>query len=80
MGVSVAEFRSKNLRTSRAIVAVGNSVLTIVWHLLSDPDAGYHDIGADFYHSRIATRRREHDLVRQLERLTGKPVTLQPAA
>jgi transposase len=29
----------------RAIVAVGNSVLTIIWHLLDDPDASYHDLG-----------------------------------
>ena len=27
--------------TSRAIVAVGNSVLTIIWHLLADPEARY---------------------------------------
>ena len=33
----------------RAIVAVGNSVLTIIWHLLSDPDARYHDLGPDYY-------------------------------
>ena len=71
---------SKRRGRKRAIVAVGNSVLTIVWHLLSDPDARYHDLGADFYQSRIATRRRERDLVRRLERLTGKTVTLQPAA
>jgi len=71
---------SKRRGRKRAIVAVGNSVLTIVWHLLSDPDARYHDLGPDFYQSRIATRHRERDLVRQLERLTGKTVTLQPAA
>jgi transposase len=29
----------------RAIVAVGNSVLTIVWNLLSDPAASYYDLG-----------------------------------
>ena len=39
----------------RAIVAVGNSVLTIVWHLLSDPDAHYHDLGPDYYESRRST-------------------------
>ena len=33
----------------RALVAVGNSVLTIVWHLLSDPEARFHDLGVDFY-------------------------------
>jgi transposase len=71
---------SKRRGRKRAIVALGNSVLTIVWHLLSDPDARYHDLGPDFYQSRLATQRRERDLIRQLERLTGKTVTLQPAA
>ena len=62
----------------RAIVAVGNSVLTIIWHLLSDPDARYHDLGPDYYQARSDSRHRERDLIRRLERLTGKTVTLQP--
>jgi len=32
----------------RAVVAVGNSVLTIVWHLLSDPSARYQDLGYSY--------------------------------
>ena len=39
----------------RAIVAVGNSVLTIIWPLLSDPAASYHDLGPGYYESRINT-------------------------
>jgi transposase len=70
----LARRRGKN----RAIVAVGNSVLTIIWHLLADPDARYRDLGSDFYQSKINTRRRERDLVHQLEHLTGKKVTLTP--
>jgi transposase len=62
----------------RAMVAVGNSVLTIVWNLLSDPDAHYQDLGADFYQSRLSKQHRERDLIRRLETLTGKAVTLQP--
>jgi transposase len=62
----------------RAIVAVGNSVLTIVWHLLADSQAHYHDLGPDFYASRVNPQRRQRDLVRQLEHLTGKQVILQP--
>jgi transposase len=57
---------------------VGNSVLTIVWHLLADPQARYRDLGPDFYWSKVNQRRRERDLVRQLEYLTGKKVILQP--
>ena len=62
----------------RAIVAVGNSVLTIVWHLLSNPDAHYQDLGPGYHESRITTQRRQRDLIRQLEHLTGQKVNLQP--
>ncbi len=65
---------------SRAIVAVGNSVLTIIWHLLADPDARYHDLGSDHYQTKVNTRRRERDLIRQLETLTGKKVSFTPTA
>jgi transposase len=64
----------------RAIVAVGNSVLTIVWHLLSEPDSRYHDLGPDYYQSKINTRRKERELIRQIEHLTGQKVTLSPSA
>ena len=63
----------------RAIVAVGRSVLTIIWHLLSDPDARYHDLGADFYDTRTDTERRKRNHIRQLEAL-GYKVHLEPAA
>jgi transposase len=62
----------------RAIVAVGNSLLTIIWHLLSDPDARYHDLGSDWHQSKINRQRRQRELVRQLEHLTGRKVILQP--
>src|SRR6185312_3255755 len=64
----------------RAIVAVGNSILTIIWHLLSDPDASYHDLGHDYYQPRSDSRHRERDLIRRLARLTGQTVTLQPVS
>jgi transposase len=59
----------------RAIVATGNSILTVVWHLLNDPDARYHDLGADFHDTRYH-QRHQHQLIHQLERATGKKVTL----
>jgi transposase len=62
----------------RAIVALGNSVLTIVWHLLSDPNVHYRDLGPNYYESRISQQRRQRDLIRQLEHLTGQKVALQP--
>ena len=64
----------------RAIVAVGNSVLTIIWHLLADPAATYHDLGLGYYESRLNSQRRQRALIRQLEQLPGQKVTFQPAA
>ena len=63
----------------RALVAVGRSILTIVWHLLSDPDAHFHDLGADFYDTRLGTERARRNHVQHLEAL-GYKVTLEPAA
>jgi hypothetical protein len=63
----------------RALVAVGNSIPTIAYHLLSDPDVGFTELGAD-YHDRLAPQRRRRQLIRELERLSGKKVTLQEAA
>jgi transposase len=63
----------------RAIVAVGRSILVIVWHLLADPTARYHDLGPGFYDTRINADRAKRNHIRQLEAL-GYRVTLQPAA
>jgi transposase len=37
----------------KAIVATGNSVLTVVHHLLSNPEATFCDLGPEYYESRI---------------------------
>ena len=63
----------------RALVAVGNSLLIIAWHLLSDPDARFADLGPD-WHDRLAPLRRKRQLIAELERLSGKKVLLQEAA
>ena len=63
----------------RALVAVGNSILVIAWHLLSDPDARFTDLGPD-WHDRLAPLRRKRQLVAELERLSGKKVVLQKTA
>jgi transposase len=63
----------------KAIVAVGRSILVIVWHLLSDDQAHFHDLGADFYDNRLGPERLKRNHIRQLEAL-GYKVTLEPAA
>ena len=43
----------------KAIVAVGRSILVIVWHLLADPETRFHDLGPDFYDTRVNTNHQE---------------------
>ena len=63
----------------KAVVAIGRSMLVIIWHLLADPDARYADLGSDFYDTRINPERRRRNHIRQLEAL-GYKVILEPAA
>jgi transposase len=65
--------------SQKAIVAVGRSLLIIIWHLLTNPDACYADLGSDFYDTRIDPERRKRNHIRQLEAL-GYKVSLEPAA
>jgi hypothetical protein len=43
----------------QAIVAVGRSILVIVWHLLSDPKARFHDLGAGLLRHPYRSRTRQ---------------------
>ena len=63
----------------KAVVAVGRSILVIVWYLLSDPDVDFHDLGPGYYDSRINPEHKKRNHIRQLEAL-GYKVTLEPAA
>jgi transposase len=63
----------------RAIVAVGRSILIIIWRLLADPTAEYVDLGADHYDTRTGTQRAIRNHIRGLQAL-GYQVTLHPAA
>jgi len=65
--------------TKKAIVAIGRSILIIVWHLLSDDTAAFQDLGSGFYDTRGGTDRTRRNHVRQLEAL-GYKVTLELAA
>jgi transposase len=64
---------------SRAIVAVGRSILVIIWALLSDEEAQFVDLGADYYASRANPERKVRQHLRELQAL-GYTVTLNPAA
>ena len=71
----IARRRGKN----RAIVAVGRSILLIVWALLSDDDAAFVDLGPDYHAARTNPERKVRQHVRELQAL-GYSVTLNPAA
>jgi len=78
---------TKRMPKKKALVATGNSMLTIMHALLSDPDARYTDLGADYYEQRMHARRQARNHVMSLERLgykviiealspdTGQPLT-----
>jgi transposase len=58
---------------------VGRSILIIVWHLLSDPTARFHELGPGFYDTPINAEPSKRNHIRQLQAL-GYKLTLQPTA
>jgi transposase len=62
----------------RAAVAVAHSILTIVWHLLANPEAVFTELGGDYFLKKNPEREQRR-AVRKLEAL-GFTVTLTPAA
>jgi transposase len=61
----------------RAMVAVGHTILTSVWHMLTN-DVVYQDLGGDYFIQRTGRARHTRRLVSQLNML-GYQVTLQSA-
>jgi transposase len=63
----------------KAQVAVARSILLIIWHLLSNPEAKYTDLGHGYYQARLDTDRKLKNHIRQIQAL-GFAVTLTKAA
>jgi transposase len=61
----------------RAAVAVAHSILTIIYHLIQNPDARFCELGGDFFLHKNK-EREQHRAVRRLETL-GFQVALTPA-
>jgi transposase len=57
--------------------AVMRTQLVAAHALLSDPEAGYLDLGPGYYDQRAGTARQARGHVRSLERL-GYKVTIEP--
>ena len=62
----------------KAQAAIARSILVIIFHLLANPEARFHDLGPDFYDNRISRERKIRNHVRQLQAL-GLTVTVTPA-
>jgi transposase len=67
---------TRRIPRNKALVATGNSMLTIIHALLSDPAAACTDPGAGHYEQRMHARRQARTHVKSLERL-GCKVTIQ---
>jgi transposase len=61
----------------RALVALGHTILVIIYHLLKDQTT-YRELGPDYF-DRSESERLTRTLVRRLERL-GHRVTVEPVA
>ena len=61
----------------KALAAIARSILVIIFHLLADRTARFHDLGPGWYDTYIDKQRKVRNLIRQLEAL-GYPIP--PAA
>ena len=61
----------------KAIVAVGRSMLVIIWHLLADPNADFQELGLDHYdrHVNTAHEAKEPHSPARSPRLQSHPRT-----
>lgn len=71
-----AQFRRLSARRGkkRALVAVGHTLLVIIYHMLKDPELHYRDLGGNYFDTREPERLKRH-LVKRLQSL-GFDVTL----
>jgi len=69
---------ARRMPKKKALVAVGNSMLTTIHALLADPTASYQDLGPDYYERRMHVARQARNHVLSLQRL-GFQVSITPA-
>ncbi len=70
---------ARRIGPARAKCAVARSILVIVWHLLNDPAARYHDLGAGWHDRKASRDKKLRSHIRQIQAL-GFNVTITPAA
>ena len=54
---------------AKAQVAVARSILVIIWHLLSNPEARYTELGYGYYQARTDVARKLRNHIRQIQAL-----------
>ena len=57
---------------------MARSILVIIWHLLSNPEARYTDLGYGYYQARTDTDRKLRNHIQQIQAL-GFEVALTKA-
>jgi transposase len=62
----------------KAIIVVAHALIVIIWHILATGKP-YHELGADYFTTRLDPERETRRLIAKLEAL-GHQVSLQPAA
>jgi transposase len=62
----------------RAAVAVGHSILVVVWHLLTNGEP-YNDLGGDYFDKQRTSAARQRRLVAQLEAMSNTVTRTQAA-
>ncbi len=62
----------------KAIIVVAHALIVIIWHILATAKP-YHELGADYFTTRLDPERETRRLIAKLEAL-GHQVSLQPAA
>ena len=70
---------ARRIGPNKAKCAVARSILVIVWHLLADPTARYHDLGADWHQRKAGRDKKLRSHIRQIQAL-GFNVTITPVA
>jgi transposase len=70
---------SARIGGNRARCAVGRSILIITWHLLSNPEARFTDLGPGWHQRKTDRDRKIRNHLRQLQAL-GLDVTITPTA
>lgn len=69
---------ARRIGKNKAVVAVAHSILVIVYHVIATGQP-YHDLGSDYFTTRVDPQRRARHLARQLADL-GYEVTFTKAA